>query len=448
MNDILIIDDDSSILEVYKSKFQEEGLKADIATSVDEAKDLFEKNKYRAALVDVYLQAGDTLKTMRDMISRAPQTRFFSFSGQDTIPLAVDAMSIGASGFFSKSTGPEKIVSVIRSKIRTRKEFDIDESDLSELGIVGQSAKMREVFSMVKKFSQVGSTVLVTGESGTGKEVVSKAIHKLSDRKTETYEAINCGAIPENLLESELFGHTRGAFTDAKTDKDGLFTVCSKGTLMLDEIGDMPMSLQVKLLRVLQEKEVRPVGSTKSVKVNPRIIACTHRDLLNLVKEGRFRQDLYFRLSVLELHVPALRERVEDIPALTNMFVARFNKAFGKNVNPPSNELMARLMNYSWPGNIRELQNAIERGVVLSKSNELNLEDILNLEEAFPVSTSEMPLTHKVAQSTFEKEYIENLLKEANGNISKAARLAGKHRVEIYRIMKRHDINKNDFKTN
>jgi DNA-binding NtrC family response regulator len=322
------------------------------------------------------------------------------------------------------------------------------------MGLVGESEAIRETIAMIDKIRHVDSTVLILGESGTGKEVVARAIHSTSMRGAERFNAINCGAIPEQLLESELFGHKKGAFTDAKTDRKGIFEVCSNGTLLLDEIGDMPITLQTKLLRVLQEKQITPIGSNTALAINTRVIAATHRDILDEAKSKRFREDLYYRLSVVVIRIPPLRHRTEDIATLTTYFLGQFNQRFEKSVRPPSGPVLARMLAYDWPGNVRELQNAIERAVVLSTNDELNAEDMfqhLNL-KANTVSTEDginpavfaMPLTE--AKQCFEKAYLENLLKLSGGNISEAARISGRYRADIYRLMNRYGFDKGQFR--
>ena len=445
---ILILDDDIDICRLFKTGFQNEGFTADIVSSLKEAKSLIEKKHYDAVLADVFLGDENGLNGLQELIKISPCTRYFSFTSQETIPLAVGAMEKGAANFFPKSLGLHKIIELVKSKLNL--ELESPSQDIcSHPDLIGQSHEMLKVLSRIHQFSQVDSTVLIIGESGTGKEIIAKAIHEAGSRKEGNFEAINCGAIPENLLESEFFGHTRGAFTDAKTDKKGLFEICSNGTLMLDEIGDMPLSLQVKLLRVLQEKEIRPVGATRTIPVNPRIIACTHRDLSEMVQEGTFRQDLLFRLSVLRLDVPPLRQRKEDIPLLAHAFIERFKTRFKKNITPPSHELLVRLQNYDWPGNVRELQNSLERAVVLAQKNELSPEDIFDPQPpATPEpekSTQDIPLTHEIAKSEFEKNYTRHLLEESQGNITLAAKMSGKHRVEIYRLMKKFDFHREDF---
>jgi two-component system response regulator GlrR len=300
----------------------------------------------------------------------------------------------------------------------------------------------------IEQVRNVSSNVLIVGESGTGKELVARAIHSTSDRKTHRFAAINCGAIPENLLESELFGHKRGSFTDAKSNRIGIFEACNQGTLLLDEIGEMPIDLQVKLLRVLQEKEITPLGSSKSVKVNTRVLAATNRNLLADIKSGRFREDLYYRLSVITIENPPLNTRKSDIPILVEHFLRKMNSVFNKAIRPPTQDLEARLMTYSWPGNIRELQNCIERGVILSTDGELHLENMFqSLEHKAETNSLNGNLSREIfhqslsaAKKDFEKEYLKQLLEITRGNISEMASMSSRYRADIYRLLTKHGL--------
>ena len=345
--------------------------------------------------------------------------------------------------------------------------------DFNSTGIIGVSPSIKKLFSKIEKLKDVDSTVLITGETGTGKELVALALHRLSSRSSQPYEALNCSAIPENLLESELFGYKKGAFTDAKTDHTGLLQRCSQGVLFLDEIADMPLKLQAKILRVLQDRVVRPIGSSSSFQVNTRIIAATNKNLLN---QDFFRQDLYYRLCVLTIDLPPLRERPEDIDYLVRHFLEIFNKKYEKDIKFPSPYILEKIRSYSWPGNIRELQNALERSVILSSSDHLNLEDIFsslqkhkevdpyitdpisiqtgssyrNIKDFTTVPThpgsSSSSLSLIEARKNFEKSYITNLMALSDGNISKAAKMAGKHRTEIYRLISRYNIDCSSLK--
>jgi DNA-binding NtrC family response regulator len=420
-------------------------------------KDMLSQLYFDAVLLDLQLGLEDGLSGLPFILKNAPSTKVFILTSHGSIEKAVDAMRRGAAGFLTKGTDPATIVTELSDQLASlaRKPLALDQESLRSLGLVGDSMAIRETIAMIDKIRNVDSTVLILGESGTGKEVVARAIHATSPRAAERFNAINCGAIPEQLLESELFGHKKGSFTDAKADRKGIFEVCSSGTLLLDEIGDMPMPLQTKLLRVLQEKQITPIGSSTTININTRVIAATHRDILDEAKSKRFREDLYYRLSVVVIRIPPLRHRTEDIPILTNHFLEQFNQRFEKEVRPPKNTLMARLMAYDWPGNVRELQNAIERAVVLSTDGELNIDDMfqhLSLKSStyggddsgLSASVFSMPLTE--AKQAFEKTYLEHLLKLSGGNISEAARISGRYRADIYRLMNRYGFDKGQFR--
>ena len=331
----------------------------------------------------------------------------------------------------------------------------------TDLGFIGQGKVYQDLCRTMDQVKNVDSTVLLLGESGTGKEVVARAIHGLSDRSKMRFEAINCAAIPESLLESELFGHKKGSFTDAKTDRKGIFELCSEGTLLLDEIGDMPINLQTKILRVLQEREIVPIGSSQPVKINTRVLAATHRDLVEEIQSGNFREDLYFRLSVVPISIPPLRHRKDDIVLLVEHFLTKLNTRFKKDIAPPGPEIMNRLLAYDWPGNIRELRNSLERAIVMSHDGKLHIEhffqhfpnmnslrvsqpeeaeDTLIGEEVF-----DLPLTD--AKQAFEKVYVERLLVKTNGNIAELARKCGRYRADIYRLFDKYGIDHDSYRT-
>ena len=456
MGRILLVDDDENITRLYDNILTNAGFIVDVSHDLKRMKDFMAQFYYDAVLLDLQLGQEDGLNGLPFVLKVTPSTKIFILTANGSIERAVDCMRKGATGFLTKGTEPARIIEEITTHLKPQQlKHDILSSGaLEKIGLVGESEAIKETIAMIDKIRNVDSTVLILGESGTGKEVVARAIHQTSARAAERFNAINCGAIPEQLLESELFGHKRGAFTDAKTDRKGIFEVCSQGTLLLDEIGDMPIALQSKLLRVLQERQITPVGSTTTLSINTRVIAATHRDILDEAKSKRFREDLYYRLSVVVIRIPPLRHRQEDIPILTGFFLQQFNQRFEKAVRAPSNPLMARMVAYDWPGNVRELQNAIERAVVLSSNDELNAEDMfqhLNL-RSMPQTTDDglnsavfaLPLTD--AKQCFEKAYLENLLKISIGNISEAARISGRYRADIYRMMNRYGFDKSQFR--
>jgi two-component system, NtrC family, response regulator GlrR len=455
---LLLVDDDDQITKFYETFLTAAGFVVDTCQDLRKMKELLSQLYFDAVILDLQLGLEDGLSGLPFILKNAPSTKVFILTSHGSIEKAVDAMRRGATGFLTKGTDPSAIVTELSSQLASsmaRKPLALDSDSLRSLGLVGESTAIRETIAMIDKIRNVDSTVLILGESGTGKEVVARAIHATSPRASERFNAINCGAIPEQLLESELFGHKKGSFTDAKADRKGIFEVCSAGTLLLDEIGDMPMPLQTKLLRVLQEKQITPIGSSTTININTRVIAATHRDILDEAKSKRFREDLYYRLSVVVIRIPPLRHRTEDIPILTNHFLEQFNQRFEKEVRPPKNTLMARLLAYDWPGNVRELQNAIERAVVLSTDGELNIDDMfqhLSLKSStyggddsgLSAGVFSMPLTE--AKQAFEKTYLEHLLKLSGGNISEAARISGRYRADIYRLMNRYGFDKSQFR--
>lgn len=452
---ILVVDDDRDVLTLLKTNLEYEGFRVETAENLESMRQNLKTGRYDAVLLDIFLSNENGLDALPRLIREFPSTKVVLMTGHGSINLAVEAMRKGAASFLIKSSDPTAVAKELKATIFSQYGIAAlqDEPLPENLGIIGVSRSMMNVLDNVDRIKDVDSTVLVCGESGTGKELVARALHKLSPRTINRFGAINCGAIPENLLESELFGHKKSSFTDAKTDRKGIFEVCSGGTLLLDEIGDMPMTLQIKLLRVLQEKEVTPIGSSEPIAVDTRVIASTHRDLEEEVRSGRFREDLFYRISVLRIDLPPLRERREDIPFLVHHFIKRFNERFSKSVAAPTHEILARLTGYDWPGNIRELQNAIERGVVLARDDQLRLDDLFYQAPAVEAVGNKATtaggggiIPFSEARQSFEKKYLTSLLAATKGNISEASRLAGQYRTKIYRLMKRYAIEPEPFK--
>ncbi len=453
---ILIVDDDPIIGRLYEATLAHAGFVVSTANDLRQMRDLVSQFSFTAVVLDLNLGEDYGMDGLPFLLKQAPFAKVFVLTSNASIERAVDAMQRGATGFLTKDLAPDKIVGEILKHLTPEKPASTagDLAGLSSLGLTGESLAIKELIATIEKIRNVDSTVLILGESGTGKEVVARAIHNTSPRATQRFEAINCGAIPENLLESELFGHKKGSFTDAKADRKGIFEICSQGTLLLDEIGDMPISLQTKLLRVLQERHITPIGAGTSIPINTRVIAATHRDILDEAKSKRFREDLYYRLSVVVLHLPPLRHRSEDIPLLVRCFLEQFNKRFSRDVRYPTNLVMSRIMAYDWPGNVRELQNAIERAVVLATDDQLKLEHMFQHLQTRPMQGSSaagvdsqvfsLPLTE--AKQHFEKAYLENLLKVSGGNISEAARISGRYRADIYRLMNRYGFDQDQFR--
>lgn len=456
-NRVLIVDDNHDIINLYANLLRSIGCSVDEADSLKSLRKLILSRYYDTIILDIYLGDGTGLEAVSEIIQTAPLTQIIILTSHDSVNLAVDAMKLGVSGFLLKTDTPNEFLKKFTSIISIENEDDVTPLiDTEKLGIIGKSTQLTKIINKIYRIRDVDSTVLISGESGTGKELIAKAIHNLSKRSSQPFLAINCAALSPSLLEAELFGHKKGAFTDAKENRKGFFEICSKGTLFLDEIGEMPLQLQAKILRVLQEREVTPVGSCNTVKVNTRVIAATNRDLDYERDKGKFREDLFYRLSVLHMHLPSLKDRKEDIESLVENFVQIFNQKFNKKIRRPNSNVFARIKSYSWPGNIRELRNAIERAVILADSNEMRLEDLLPFKELEKSSISlnqdengheffTMPENFMEAKKLFEKTYIKKILKISSGNITEAARLSGQFRANIYRLIKKHDIKVSDI---
>lgn len=462
---LLIVDDDVSTCRFWQTVLGEEGFRVDFCHSLTEMKDMLSRYFIDVILLDLDLDQENGLDALPYLVSESPFSKVFILTANASVDSAVDALRTGATDYITKSTEPKEIAAKLKEAISQGYSVSLEDEGepFRKHGMIGQSRCFTELCGTIEQVKDVDSTLLLLGESGTGKEVVARTIHRLSNRQDRRFEAINCAAIPENLLESELFGHKKGAFTDAKGDRKGIFELCTGGTLLLDEIGDMPITLQTKLLRVLQEREVVPVGSSRSVAVDTRVIAATHRDLLEEIQSGNFREDLYFRLSVVPVKIPPLRHRKDDIKVLIDHFLQELNQRFGKRVKPPANDVMKRLLAYDWPGNVRELRNAVERGVVLSRNSELLVENLfrhlekseisrLNLQEGRGDATSspinedifDMPLTD--AKQAFEKAYIQRLLQLSKGNIAEVARQSGRYRADIYRLFDKYGIDHDSYR--
>ncbi len=437
------MDDDDSIRLLLFKKLQNLGFEIIGANSLKSAKKHLEKNSFDAIILDQYLDDGTGYELISDILDSSPFSKIIFLTANESIDFASKALTNGATGFLVKSSPLDENINKFINFLQPKK-ISFKSEYLENTGIVGQSSALLNVINKINKIRYTDTTTLIYGESGVGKELFAQSIHKLSDRSSAPFIAINCAAISEHLLEAELFGSKKGAFTDARTDRKGYFETCSNGTLLLDEIGEMSPSMQAKLLRVLQEKEITPVGSCHPVKVNTRVIAATNRVLMDEVKKGNFREDLYYRLAIINIDIPPLRERIEDVPLLFEYFLKKFNKKFGKSIRNPSNEVYAKIKAYPWPGNVRELYNAIERAVLLSNDNQIYIEDLLPPkivnEESSYTQDSGMVLDYKQAKNNFEKVYIEKLLRYTNNSITDAARVSKQYRTNIYRLIEKHNI--------
>jgi DNA-binding NtrC family response regulator len=443
---LLIVDDDRAMREMLSSLFKERGLWAEEAPSADAALALAAEHDFDAVLSDVRMPGLSGVELVGQLRRLRPRTPVILMTAFGSIDSAVDAMRSGAFDYLTKPFEPDAVVLAVERALEHRAlaleneqlRRAVDQS--TSLGdLIGKSPAMREIFALIKRIAHSRSSVLVSGESGTGKEVVARAIHYHGDRAEKPFVPINCTAIPEGLLESELFGHVRGAFTGAHASKRGLFEKANGGTLFLDEIGDMGLALQGKLLRVLQDREVRPVGGTQSVRVDVRIIAATNRDLETEIAEGRFREDLFYRLNVIPLHIPPLRERAEDVPALVEGFLRRHSEGRPRYFSP---DAIRRLAEHPWRGNARELENVVERALALSDAELLGPEDV-----PLPGCASGGPprgddfLREAAARGLtlhdLDELYTEEVLKRTGGNKVQAARVLGIDRKTLYRRAER-----------
>jgi two-component system, NtrC family, response regulator AtoC len=431
---ILIIDDEENMRHVLMAILEKEGYDTVSAADGLEGLAMIDQHDFDAILCDLRMPKMDGMEFLKKISGRNISSTIITMSAYGTIDLAIETMKRGAYDYISKPFKPAEIILALKKaeeRRQLKKENIVLRRAVEEKygfdNLIGKSRRILSVFEIITKVANVKSSVLITGESGTGKELAAKAIHYNSPRKSNTFLAINCGAIPETLLESELFGHKKGSFTGACHDRKGFFEEADKGTLLLDEIGDISANLQVKLLRVLQEGEIRRIGEEHSVSVDVRVIAATAKDLMQEVKKGLFREDLYYRLNVLPVHIPSLRERKEDIPVLVEHFIKKYNEAHGLAVDGITPSALKILISCNWPGNIRELENIIERSMVLSEKKMLDADDMpediraSQTENIYDVSEDEYSI--KKAARVMEQKLIRKALNKAHGNKSRAAKL-------------------------
>lgn len=465
---VLIVDDDDALVRVFERLAKERGFTYKVAKAGNDAVELLSRFPFEAALVDIKLPGYSGIQILEYAKQNRIPTEVIMITGVGSVESAVDAIKKGAYNYLTKPFDDIEQVGVLVDKAIERYRMMQRLSHLEQQtgstsdeyafdGIVGKSRKIQEVFSIITAISGTMSTVLILGESGTGKELIARAIHKRSTRATKPFVVINCAAIPEQLLESELFGHRKGSFTGAVSDRRGLFEEAHGGTVFLDEIGEIPTQLQVKLLRVLQEGEVRPVGDSTTRTVDVRLIAATNRDLAEHVKEGKFREDLYYRLNVIAVNAPPLRDRPDDIPLLTYHFLSKCSARVGKKIEKISVDAMQALQSYSWSGNVRELENVIERAVVLVGGDTIGAQDLPPriLGESFYLMGEEAgrDLTEfqyqeakRRALTAFNRAYIGSLLKNTKGNVSSASAKAGMDRSNFKKLIKRYSIDTHEFK--
>ncbi len=441
---ILIVDDDTDLLELLVIRLTAAGYKVEAVQSAEAALNYLDVSRPQLVISDMQMSGMDGMALFEHIHRTLPTLPVIILTAHGTIPDAVAAVQRGVFGYLAKPFDSKTLLANISQAIRFGPGVVSQETSQASWrkNIITQSAVMEDLLTKAELVAEGDASVLIYGESGVGKELFAHAIHDASKRYHHPFVAINCAAIPEQLLESELFGHVKGAFTGAVRDHKGLFQLAEGGTLFLDEIGDMPLLLQVKLLRVLQERQVRPVGSTQSIPVDVRIISATHRDLKAEIAAGAFREDLYYRLDVVALTIPVLSQRREDIPLLTNYFLNTFSEKYNKNINGFSPEAMEMLVSASWPGNVRQLMNVVERCVALSTAPLISpvlVYDAMHREEEQLVSFED-------ARKSFEREYLVRVLKITGGNVTQAARLAKRNRTEFYKLLQRYQLDPSVFK--
>lgn len=439
---ILVVDDEQSVRESLGKVLQKEGYRTLLAESGANAEEIISAQDVSLVLTDLRMPEMSGLELLRRIKKKNRDIEVVLLTGYGTIERAVEAMKEGAYDFITK---PFRRVDILRvvGKALEKQNLVLENRSLKEqladteefkTQFIGESPQIQKMMQLLKRVAPLPSTVLITGESGTGKEIIARTIHRNSPRENRRFVAVNCGAISENLIESELFGHLKGSFTGAIRDKEGLFKTASGGTLFLDEISTIPMNLQVKLLRALEEHEILPVGSTRPIPVDPRIIAASNRDLLKEVEEGRFREDLYYRLNVVGIEIPSLRERQSDIPMLVEHFIQKFNTELGKNIKKVSPDSLRIFLNYKWKGNVRELENAIERAMILCDGLEI-LPDHLPHNLASTSISSSAKSGLKESTMEFERGQILKTLEMVNKDKKAAAKVLGLSLSSLYRKM-------------
>ncbi len=437
---ILVVDDDQEILTLLTNWLTKEGFNVNTAMSGEQALAEIAGNSPNLVITDLYMNGMSGMQLLTAIHSDNPLFPVIMLSGQAQIQDAIKATHLGCSAFLTKPIDQTELVNQVRQVLRLSK--DSKSGNGFARNVLYRSKQMVELLELAETVADSNVTVFISGATGTGKEVIAKAIHEGSSRRACPFIAVNCGAIPEHLLESELFGHEKGAFTGANTRHEGLFMAANGGTLFLDEIGDMPLNLQVKLLRVLQDLEVRPVGSTKSYPIDVRIISATHKDLEKSVNEGEFRVDLFYRLKVVPLHMPTLAERSEDIPLLADHFLQQYAEKNSKQIKHFAPAAVEYLIASTWPGNIRQLINVVDLCATLCKTNVIPM----NLVKKALQDRPQQIKTLREVKQECEKNYLVSVLRISSGHVANAARIAGRNRTEFYKLLGQHDLDPSDYR--
>jgi len=455
---VLVADDKENMRKLF-AKILADGYDLETAQDGASALALVATRAFDVVVTDIRMPGADGFELLAAVKARAPTTEVVMMTGYATVADAVRAMKQGAFDYLEKPFDPDAALGVVARAAEHKRIVDAarraaapGEQDAFH-NLVGRSARMREVYALLEKAAQVDATVLVLGETGTGKELAARAIHYHSARRARRFVAVNCGALPGELVESELFGHARGAFTGAAAAKPGLFEEAQGGTLFLDEVGELPLAAQVKLNRALQEKEIRRVGESTPVKIDVRIVAATHRDLREEVREGRFREDLFYRLNVIAVTLPPLRDRAEDVPLLATHFLEKHARALRRAIAAIEPDALVRLAGYGWPGNVRELENTMERAVAVAGGDRISLADLPPELATAPAvgpagALAALPYRDAVAgaRDRVTREYLVALLTEFEGNVTRAAERAGLERESLHRLLRKHGLRSDDFK--
>ena len=457
MNKILIVDDELNMRLVLQAMLKKEGYAVTTASNGMEALKILKADQMDIVVTDLKMPKLDGMGLLGEIIRDYPSIPVIIITAHGTIATAVDALKKGAFDYITKPFEQDELKQVIQKAVKTRR-LDEDEAllnpdDIDRYGIIGSSDRITEIFETIKRVAPTTTTILITGETGTGKELIARAIHRNSPRKNNPFIKINCAAIPESLMESELFGYEKGAFTGAATKKQGRFELAHKGTLFLDEVGELPKDMQVKLLQVIQEQEFERVGGLQTIKVDVRLITATNRNLFEDVKDGRFREDLYYRLNVIPAHLPPLRERKEDIPVLIGFFIEKFNKKLDRSVKYIDEKVTNLLIQYAWPGNIRELENLVERMILMARSDTIVFADLpselktaIESDSTSPSGIRQKPFKDimKNHMEDIEKQMIISVLEECGNNVTRAAKQLGLSRKGLQLKMMKYKLRRSE----
>ena len=450
---VLAVDDDPETLEILQQQLSREGYQVTQCESAEQALALASNEEFDVVLSDVHLGGMGGIELCERMVHARPDVPVVVVTAFGNMETAIAALRAGAFDFIQKPMEPVQLYHSLR-RATERRNLEQEVRRLREQtqapptigSLIGESPPMKRIYAMIQQVADTDTSVLVSGESGTGKELVARALHEESKRRSRPFLAINCAAVPAQLLESELFGHTRGAFTDARSDRKGLFEQANTGTIFLDEVGELPTELQPKLLRVLQERKIRPIGSSREIELDIRVVAATNHQLESDVEHGRFRADLFYRLNVVQLDLPPLRERGMDILRLAEHFLRQYSERLGRSIEGIERSAAQKLLDYDWPGNVRELSNYIERAATLTSANQIRVIDLPEKVRRFEVTG--MPAQESIPQTVItlqelQERYIESVLKRVQGNKTQAAKLLGLDRRTLYRKLERYNKSNN-----